>query len=54
MFFLPNLIDQSSSRILTTHARTRPILHDDWLIKLGENGLDKALIHMVDMLMIVI
>ena len=35
--FSPNLIDQSSCRILTTHAKTRPILHDDWSIRLGEN-----------------
>ena len=35
--FSPNLIDQSSCRILTTHANTRPILHDDWSIRLGEN-----------------
>ena len=33
----PNLIDQSSYRILTTHTRTRPILHDDRSIRLGEN-----------------
>ena len=27
--FSPILIDQSSCRILSTHARTRPILHTD-------------------------
>ena len=44
--FSPNLIDQSSSRILTRHAKTRPVLHDDWLIKLGENRPDRALKHL--------
>ena len=28
--FSPKLIDQSSCRILTTHVKTRPVLHDDW------------------------
>ena len=35
--FSPNLIEQSSYRILTTHTKTRPILHDDRSIRLGEN-----------------
>ena len=35
--FSRNLIDQSSCRILTIHAKTRPILHDDSSIRLGEN-----------------
>ena len=48
--FSPNLVDQSSRRILTTHAKTRPILHDDWSIKLGENRPDKALKHLAAML----
>ena len=29
---------------------TRPILHDDWLIRLGENRPDKALKHLAAML----
>ena len=29
VLFSPNLIDQSPCRILTTHAKTRPVLHDD-------------------------
>ena len=40
--FSPNLIDQSSCMILTTHARTRPILHDVWSIRLGENRLYRS------------
>ena len=36
-------IDQSSCRILTTHAMIRSILHDDWSIRLGENRPDRAL-----------
>ena len=44
--FSPNLIVQSSCRILITHAKIRPILHDDWSIRLGENRLDKALKHL--------
>ena len=35
--FSSNLTDQSSCRILITHAKTRSILHDDWSISLGEN-----------------
>ena len=35
--FSLNLIDQSACRVLTTHAKTRPILHYDWSIRLGEN-----------------
>ena len=35
--FSPSLVNQSSCRILTTHAKARPILHDDWSIRLGEN-----------------
>ena len=42
----PNIIDQSSCRILTTHAKTRPILQDDWSVRLGENGPDKVLKHL--------
>ena len=42
--FPPNLINQSSCRILTTHAKTRPILHDDWRIRLGENRLERAML----------
>ena len=49
--FSPNLIDQSSGRILTTHAKTRPILHNDWSIRLGENRPDRALKHLVTMLL---
>ena len=41
--FSPNLIDQSSSRILTTYAKARLILHDDWSVRLGENRPDRAL-----------
>ena len=41
--FSPNLIDQSSRMILTTHAKARPILHDDWSIRLGENILYRSL-----------
>ena len=41
--FSRNLINQSSCRILTTYARTRPILHDNWSIRLGENRPDRAL-----------
>ena len=37
--FSSNLIDQSSCRILTIYAKARPILHDDWSIRLGENRL---------------
>ena len=48
--FSPNLIDQSSCRILTTHAKTRPILHDDWSIWLGENRLGRVFKHLVAML----
>ena len=48
--FSPNLIDQSSCWILTTHAKIRPILHDDWSIRLGENRLDKALKHLTAIL----
>ena len=48
--FSPNLIDQSSSRILTTHAKPRPILDDDWPNRLGENGPDRALKHLAGML----
>ena len=35
--YSPNLVDQSACRILTTHAKTRSILHDDRSICLGEN-----------------
>ena len=40
--FSPKLIDQSSCMILTIHAKTRPILHDDWSIRLGENRLYRS------------
>ena len=36
--FSPNLIGQSSSKILTAHAKTRPILHDEWSSRLGGGG----------------
>ena len=49
--FSPNLIDQSSCRALTTHAKIRSILHDDWLIRLGENRPDRALEHLMGMLL---
>ena len=45
--FSLNLIDQSSSRILTTHAKTTPIVQDDWPIRLGENRPDRALKHTI-------
>ena len=48
--FSPNLKDQSSCRILTTHAKARPMLHDDWSIRLGENRPDRALKHMAAIL----
>ena len=47
----PNIIDQSSCGILTTYAKTRPILHDDWSIRLGENRPDKTLKHLATMLL---
>ena len=40
--FSPNLINQSSCRISTSHAKARPILQDDWSIRLGENRLDQS------------
>ena len=43
--FSPNLIDQSSCRILISHARTRPIFHNGWSIRLGENRPDRAQCH---------
>ena len=46
----PNLTDQSSCRILTTHAKTRPILHYDWSIRLGENRLGRVFKHLMAML----
>ena len=39
VLFSPDPIDQSSCRILTTHAKTRPILRDDWSIRLGEDRI---------------
>ena len=51
--FSANLIDQSSSRILTTHARTMLIVHGDWLIRWGENRPDMTLKHLTAMLSIV-
>ena len=50
--FSPNLIDQSSCRILSTHAKARPILRDDWSIRLGENRPDRALKHLAAMLVL--
>ena len=44
--FSPNLSDQLSCRILTTGAKTRLILHDDWSIRLGENRPDRVLKHL--------
>ena len=35
---------------MTTHAKARPILHADWPIRLGENRPDRALKHLVAML----
>ena len=44
--FSPNLVDQSSCRIPTKHAKARPILQADWSIRLGENRPpDRALKH---------
>ena len=51
--FSPNLIDQSSCMILTTHAKTRPILHDDWSIRLGKNRLYRSSQHFAAMLAII-
>ena len=48
--FSPNLIDQSSCRILITHAKARPILHDDWSVRFGENRSERALKHLAAML----
>ena len=36
--------------ILTTHAKTRAILHNDWSTRLGENKPDWALQHLGAML----
>ena len=36
-------------RILTTHAKTRPILRGDWSIRLGENIPDRDLKHLAAM-----
>ena len=49
VLFSLNLIDQLSCRILTTHAKTRPILHDDWSIKLKGNRPKRAVKHLVAM-----
>ena len=48
--FSANLIYQSSCEILTAHAKTRPILNDDWSIRLGENRPDSVLKHLMAML----
>ena len=48
--FSPDLTDQSSRRIKTTHAKARPIFHADWSIRLGENRPDRALKHLAAML----
>ena len=47
----PNLADQSSCRIVITHAKARPILHADWSIRLGDNRPDRALKHLAAMLL---
>ena len=47
----PNLIDQSSCRIPKTQAKARPVLHDDWSIRMGENRPDRALKHLEAMLL---
>ena len=49
--FSPNLIDQSACRILTTHTKARPILHDDWSNRLGENSPNWARKHLEAMLL---
>ena len=46
--FSPNLIDQCG--ILLTQARARPILHDDWSIRLGENRPGRVLKQLAGML----
>ena len=48
--FSPDLVDQSSCRIMTTYAKARPILHADWPIKFGEDRPDMALKHMAAIL----
>ena len=48
--FSPNLIHQSSCSILITHAKIRPILYDDWSIRLRENRPDWALKHLAAIL----
>ena len=50
--FPPNLIDQSSCRILTIPSKTKPILHDDWSLRLGEKRLDRTLAHLAAMLLL--
>ena len=47
--FSPNLIDQSSCT-MTTHPKAKPILHDDWPVRLGEYRPDRAFKHLVAML----
>ena len=49
--FSLKLVSQSSCRVLTTHAKTRPILHDDWSIRLGENRPVSIQKHVVAMLL---
>ena len=49
--FSPYIIDKSSCRILITHAKTTPILHDDWSPGLGENRPERALKHFPAMLL---
>ena len=50
--FSPNLIDQSSCRILITHATARPIFQDDWPISMGEQRSDRVPKHLAIMLLI--
>ena len=42
--FSPNLTDQLPRRSLTTQAKTRSILHNDWSSRLGENRPDQILL----------
>ena len=50
--FSPNLIDQSSCRILSTHAETGPILYDDWSSRLGEYRPCRASNHLAALVML--
>ena len=44
------LTDQSACKMGQALARVVIILHDDWPIRLGENGLDRVLKHLTAML----